>query len=108
MTDLDILIGQSQRNITYGYIALFALALAGLVFLPKPIDEPTNTLLTTLLSVLGTILVQQSSFWFARNRPAGVPDPTTTTTVQKIETTTLPSKDPDLDPVLATKIDHKL
>ena len=85
MNDLDSLIANAQRNITYGYILLFTLSLAALIFMPKPIDPQTNTLLVTLLSVLGTILVQQSSFWFARQRSAGVPDPTSVGPVSNVE-----------------------
>lgn len=91
MNTLDQLIATTQRNITYAYWALFGLALLALMFLPRPLDESTKTLLITLLSVLGTLITQQNSFWFARQRLAGVPDPqatTTTTTGDSLETTT--------------------
>jgi hypothetical protein len=91
LKDLDTLIGSTQRNITYVYIALFAGALAALLFLPRPLDESTKTLLITLLGILGTLITQQSNFWFARQRTAGVPDPSTTTTSTTTTTTPTPA-----------------
>jgi hypothetical protein len=91
MTMLDLLIAKTQRNITYAYWALFSSALLALFCLPRPLDDSTKTLLITLLSVLGTLITQQNSFWFARHRPGGIPDPqatTTTTTGDLRETTT--------------------
>lgn len=92
MTVLDLLIARTQRNITYAYWFLFTVALVALMFLPKPLDESIRTLLITMLSVLGTLITQQSSFWFARQRSAGVPDPSTTTVTSSTETVTTPSK----------------
>ncbi len=80
MNALDALIARTQRNITYGYCVLFAAAIAALLFLPKPLDDSTKTLLITLLGVLGTLITMQNQFWFARSRTAGIPDPATTTT----------------------------
>lgn len=80
MNALDDLIARTQRTITYAYCALFAGAIAALLFLPKPLDDSTKTLLITLLGVLGTLITMQNQFWFARSRTAGIPDPVTTTT----------------------------
>ncbi len=80
MNNLDLLVGQTQRNLTYAYWALFGGVLAALIFLPRPIDESIRTLLITLAGVLGTLVTMQNQFWFARPRVAGVPDPTTTVT----------------------------
>lgn len=91
MNPLDLLIGQTQRNITYLYWGLFSAALAGLLFLPKPIDESVKTVLLMLLATLATIITQQSSFWYARQRSAGVPDPTVTTVTTSQQTVTTPS-----------------
>lgn len=75
MNPLDDVVARTQRNVTYGYMSMFAFAMGALFFLPKPLDEFTKTLLISLLSVLGTLITQQSSFWMARQRTAGVPDP---------------------------------
>lgn len=82
MNELDHLIARTQRNITYAYWALFGGALAALIFLKKPLDESTKTILITLLGVLGTLITMQNQFWFARQRTAGVPDPSPTTVIQ--------------------------
>jgi hypothetical protein len=79
---LDHLIAKTQRNITYVYCGLFGGALAALIFLKKPLDESTKTILITLLGVLGTLITMQNQFWFARQRTAGVPDPSPTTVIQ--------------------------
>jgi hypothetical protein len=93
MSPLDALIARAQRNITYAYIVLFAGAIAALLFLPRPLDDSTKTLLITLLGVLGTLVTMQTQFWYARNRTGGVPDPATTTTTTEtpnaITTTTV-------------------
>lgn len=75
MTELDQHVAKTQTNVTYGYMTMFLICLVALLFLPKPLDDFTKTLLTSLLSVLGTLITQQSSFWMARQRTAGVPDP---------------------------------
>lgn len=89
MSDLDTKIADTQRNVTYCYVALIAVVLAAFLFIPKPIDEATKTLLSIVLTALIALAQQSSSFWFARQRNAGVPDPTTTTTTST--TTTTPS-----------------
>lgn len=75
MNTLDEHVAKTQTNVTYGYMVMFMVCLIALLFLPKPLDDFTQTLLTSLLSVLGTLITQQSSFWMARQRTAGVPDP---------------------------------
>ena len=79
MTDLDLLIGRTQRNLTYVYWLLFSGVLAALIFIPRPLDDSTKTLLITFAGILGTLVTMQNQFWFARARAAGVPDPSTTT-----------------------------
>lgn len=48
-----------------GFIALFAAVICGLAKL----DEATEKLAYTMFGVFGTILTQQSSYFFARQRP---------------------------------------
>lgn len=96
-TELDLHVAKTQANVTYGYMLLFGGAVAALIFIRKQVDPQLNTLLVTLLSVLGTIMVQQSSFWFARNRSAGVPaDQSSVGPVQNVEKMTVEAakKDP--------------
>lgn len=78
MTQLDILIGQTQRNITYVYAGIFVLSIGLLIFLPNP-SEVAKTILIGSSATLGTILIMQNQFWYGRPRGAGVPDPVTTT-----------------------------
>ncbi len=87
MKDLDTLIANTQRNLTYVYWLLFAAVLGTLLFLPRPLDESIKTLLITLAGILGTLVTMQNQFWFSRPRVAGIPDPATTTTT----TVTTPS-----------------
>jgi hypothetical protein len=75
MDDLERYIAVTQRQVTYAYVVLFAAAFSALVFLPKPMDETVKTIIVSLISVLGTVIVQQSNFWFARSRAAGIPNP---------------------------------
>ena len=91
MTDLDLLIGRTQRNLTYVYWFLFSGVLAALIFIPRPLDDSTKTLLITLAGILGTLVTMQNQFWFARTRAAGVPDPTTTTVTTPSATENPPS-----------------
>lgn len=46
-----------------------------LIFYHATLDQGTNTLLTGLAGVLGTIVTQQSGYFFQRQRPPGTPDP---------------------------------
>ena len=71
--NLDQYIASTQRWITYAYIVLFGGAFASLIVLPKPMDETVKTIIVSLIAVLGTVIVQQSNFWFARVRTSGVP-----------------------------------
>lgn len=99
-TELDLHVAKTQANVTYGYMILFGGAVAALIFIRKQVDPQLNTLLVTLLSVLGTIMVQQSSFWFARQRTAGVPSDQTNSVgpVQNVEKMTVEAAKKDPDP----------
>lgn len=79
MSQLDLLIAQTQRNNTYVYAFIFVLSIGLLVFLKDP-SEVAKTILIASSATLGTILIMQNQFWYGRPRGAGVPDPSTTTT----------------------------
>jgi len=103
--NMDQLIAETQRNITYAYCILFAAVVAALLFLPKPLDDSTKTLLITLLGVLGTLITMQNQFWFARSRTAGIPDPaTTTTTTETPNATTTTTVQPLATPAAAERV----
>jgi hypothetical protein len=99
MTQLDILIGQTQRNITYVYAVIFVLSIGLLIFLPNP-SEVAKTILIASSATLGTILIMQNQFWYGRPRGAGIPDPVTTT----ITTQTPPPPAPQTTTVTTTPI----
>lgn len=102
MNNLDREIANTQRNITYAYVALIATVLVAFLFMPKPIDEATKTLLSIILTALIALAQQQSSFWFARQRVAGVPDPATTTSTTTTTTTPTPTNPPTPPPTVHT------
>ncbi len=82
MDDLDHTIARVQMTVTYLYIGLFALCLSGLFigfFWPTSVPDALNTLLVTVIGALVALITQQSQFWFARARAAGVPGPATPT-----------------------------
>ncbi len=80
MNTLDMLIARTQRNLTFVYCLLIAICLASFLFLPKPIDDSTKSLLTIVITALLALAQQSGSFWFARSRAAGVPNPPPTPT----------------------------
>lgn len=86
MSDVDKLLAQAQ----IGLAAIFAFGFFAIVFFMmlwhKNLTDTELTVLTGLLSVMGTLLTLQMNFFFARTRPAALPDPTMTTT-----TTTTPA-----------------
>ncbi len=79
MTDLDMLIGRAQRNISAATLALVGGVVVALLFLPlftpDPIDPTVEKLLYLILGALVSTLSSQNQFWFGRPRNAGVPDP---------------------------------
>lgn len=74
--NVEVIVSKTQRRMTYLYFSLFSVALLALILLPKPMDDFTKTVLQSLLTILGTLIIAQNGFWFARQRTAGVPDPT--------------------------------
>jgi hypothetical protein len=62
-----------------------------LIFFHGTLDPVSNTLLTGLAGVLGTIVTQQSGYFFQRNRPPTLPDPSTTSSTTTTTTTPTPT-----------------
>jgi len=90
MYDVDKLLARAQVGLaclfSFGFFGL----LAGLIFFHRDMTPTELTILTGLVSVLGTLLALQMNFFFARTRPAALPDPTTTTTSTQSTTTPTP------------------
>ncbi len=82
MTDLDMLIGRAQRNISAATLALVGSVVIALLLLPLitkvPIDPTVEKLLYLILGAVVSNLASQNQFWFGRPRSAGVPDPAST------------------------------
>jgi hypothetical protein len=62
-----------------------------LIFYHQSLDQGTNTLLTGLAGVLGTIVTQQSGYFFQRQRPPTLPDPDRTSSTTTSSTTPAPT-----------------
>jgi hypothetical protein len=97
-SQIDLLIGRTQRSISTGTLWVIAGVLAALLFL-EGVDAVVKDL---LLLVLGALLggwASQNQFWFGRPRGAGVPDPSLTeiktTETKTTETTTAPLTPPN-------------
>lgn len=87
--DMDLLLARAQVYMALLFGAGFIALLAGLLFLHSEMTNTTLTIVTTMLTVLGTLLTLQMNFFYARQRPHALPDPSTTTTT----TVTTPAGD---------------
>jgi hypothetical protein len=65
----DVLTSNAQIRIAYIYAIGFFLTLGTLIFYGKGIDEFGKSVLLTMLGYLGALVQQQSSYFFARQRP---------------------------------------
>ena len=99
-SDVDLLLARAQIGLAYLFAVGFIGILAMLVFQPINLTPTATTILTGLLSVFGTILTLQMNYFFARQRPPTLPDPTNTVTVATATTTstTTPTGAPHVDP----------
>lgn len=70
----DKLTAYAQVWLATLYALGFLIVLGLLIFLPLQPDDTTKTLLLTMLGVLGTLATQQSSYFFARQRPGSDPE----------------------------------
>lgn len=79
MSELDLLIGKSQRDLSRATLVILVVVL-GLLLVPPMFGAPpiNQTVENILLVILGGVLggyAAQNQFWFGRPRSAGVPDP---------------------------------
>jgi len=79
MSEIDRLLARAQVGLAFlfavGFILILAVLLLSLTGV-KELPASTNALLTGLLGVFGTIITLQQNYFFARQRPHGLPDPT--------------------------------
>jgi hypothetical protein len=84
MYDINKILARAQVGLAF----LFAVGFFALLFLlllyHKDLGSTELTILTGLVSVLGTLLALMMNFFFARTRPAALPDPTTSTTTSPL------------------------
>jgi hypothetical protein len=91
VTQADLLLARAQVGLGFMILFGFLAILAALLFHTGTMSSTEVTILTGLLSVLGTILTLVMNFFFARQRPPTLPDPTTTSSTTTTTTTpTLP------------------
>jgi hypothetical protein len=71
----DFLLAIAQILLAFVMALGFLAVIFVLIFYHGALDQVTNTLLTGLAGVLGTIVTQQSGYFFQRQRPPTLPDP---------------------------------
>lgn len=78
--DMDLLLAKAQVWFAGGMLfGVFAL-LFTLIFFHGQMTATSVTIITSVITALVTILTLQMNFFYARQRPAALPDPTNTTT----------------------------
>jgi uncharacterized membrane-anchored protein len=87
--DMDLMLAKAQVFFSaIMLLGIFALVFV-LIFFHGQITATALTIITTVITALVTILTLQMNFFYARQRPSALPDPTTTSTT--ITTTTTPT-----------------
>jgi len=74
MNRVDVLLARAQVGIALLMAAGFLGVIYVLIFYHGTLDDTSKTLLTGLAGVLGTIVTQQSGYFFARHRPNEAPE----------------------------------
>jgi hypothetical protein len=90
MYDVDKILARAQVGLAFLFATGFFALLFMLLLYHRELSSTELTILTGLVSVLGTLLALMMNFFFARTRPAALPDPTTTTTSTQSTTTPTP------------------
>jgi len=75
MSDLDLLLAKAQVGLAVLMSLGFLATLFVLILLHNTLAPVENSLLSGLTGVLGTIVTQQSGYFFARQRIAGLTNP---------------------------------
>jgi hypothetical protein len=86
----ELSVARAQIALAFMYGAGFLLVLAALIMTPPNANEFVKSMLLTMLGYLGALVQQQSSYFFARQRPdsAKAGETTFTTTPERTVTTT--------------------
>jgi hypothetical protein len=87
---------RAQIGLAYMYGLGFLAVLGALILAPPNVNEFVKSMLLTMLGYLGALVQQQSSYFFARQRP-DTPSPgetTVTTTPQTTTVITQPKENP--------------
>lgn len=95
MYDVDRILARAQVGLAILFSVGFFGLLFSLIFFHRDMSPTELTILTGLVSVLGTLLALMMNFFFARTRPAALPDPTTTSTTTTTTTGPSPTVVPD-------------
>lgn len=74
MNAVDKMLARAQVGLAFLFAFGFLGILAALIFVPA-IAKETSSLLTNMMTVLGTLLTLQMNYFFARQRPPALPDP---------------------------------
>jgi len=90
MNNVDTMLARAQVGLAFLFAVGFFALLFMLLLFHRDMSATELTILTGLVSVLGTLLALMMNFFFARTRPAALPDPTTTTTSTQTTTTPTP------------------
>lgn len=65
---VDVLLARAQVGLAFFFSLGFLTLLFVLIFFRRDMSPPESQILTGLLAVLGTIVTQQSAYFFARHR----------------------------------------
>lgn len=74
--DLDLLLARAQVVMAFLFAVLIFALLFVLIFLHDQISGAALTIITSVIASLITVLTLQQNFFYARQRPAALPDPT--------------------------------
>jgi hypothetical protein len=91
-------VAKAQIGLAYMYGLGFLLVLGALILTPPNVNEFVKSMLLTMLGYLGALVQQQSSYFFARQRPdAAKPGDTTVITSPQTVTTITPPQETKTD-----------
>jgi hypothetical protein len=90
-TDVDKLLAWAQIVFAGMLLTSIVALVFVLVLFKTQLSETGTTILTSVIAALITILTLQMNFFYARSRPAALPDPSTTTSTTTTTTTPPPT-----------------
>lgn len=75
----DLMLARAQIALTFVLLSAIITMVAGLIFFHNVMTDKTVSTVTNLLMLLGTLLTLSWNYFYARQRPQALPDPSTTT-----------------------------